>query len=636
MRTRSSIVASALVLLTLAGSTVAPVAPDPAPARRDSPSICTGSIGVPIQVSLETVESALTTGGTVIVNGRIETTADLASIDMEPTARGPVQLLNPGKSPLVPTLDVNGGVNFELPIVLNGTEPSEVTVAVEARNAADGSLWTRNETIAFYNHDGRWYAGAGTILQLQIRAIEDDYNAGRLTEEAAREATTLLLTVPAEVNHAPISRPIRSAEEQALVDALALVPEGVTPPKGLPGVLGSCITISGNVQWRDENNNAHPAFGLNVQIWDEDLVFDEFVDVVATDTNGDYYIEVDGDDGIGAGDRDVYVRIISANSAVSIEPAGIFTSPYQWESGVYDESPCGTMITESVIFVNTDPTPSMNLCEAQTWVAAYVADRLNGGTFLGQIVCEWPGSTTSANYDGSDINLRPGDRWDWDVANHEYGHYVQDVFNTEDNPGGPHNIGDCVSDVHNSKSEGIRLAWGEGWPTYNGTLAQTWYNLASKNIPRVGDINYADSGESNFNYGLDTQDGNGIGEDNEVAVQRILWDWYDGVADGRDNISLSDQFLFNQINPADPTSFSAAWSAIRAGLSDANLLGAAEVLTDHFVGPAINSPAENAIVSPSNNNNLSWTRGAGCSSVYDGDGFTIRFFRASNSAPLLS
>jgi len=51
----------------------------------------------------------------------------------------------------------NGGVNFELPSVLNGTAPSEVTVPVEARNAADGSLWTKHEHAAFYQHAGHWY-----------------------------------------------------------------------------------------------------------------------------------------------------------------------------------------------------------------------------------------------------------------------------------------------------------------------------------------------------------------------------------------------------------------------------------------------------------------------------------------------
>ncbi|HEX7880839.1 MAG TPA: FlgD immunoglobulin-like domain containing protein, partial [Candidatus Eisenbacteria bacterium] len=612
------------------------IAPASAPVRTESSHLCTASIGVPLQVTLAVDPASIVVGGTVMVQGHLESNAQLASIDVEKSATGAARVLDGGKRPLDGSLNSEGQLDFTVPVVLEGTEPSEVTVAIEARDAASGQVYTKNETIAFYNHNGRWYADMGIVLQLRIRAIEDDYNAGRLSEDEARAATRELARVDAEVSDAPVVRPLRTAEEQSLVDRLALAPADVPVSKSPGSVQGTCITIEGHIGWRDENNNLHDAFGLSVQIWDEDTVIDEFVDVTATDTNGNYHIEVNGDDGFLQGDRDIYVRIISANTAVSIETAGLFGSVYENVSGVSDETPCGTTITRSVNFVNTDPTPAMQLCESGTWVASYVADQLNGDSFLGQIVLEWPGTTTSANYDGSDINLRPGDRWDWDVLHHEYGHYVQDVFNTEDNPGGPHNIGDCVSDVHNSKSEGIRLAWGEGWPTYNGTNAQLFYNLASRSIPRVGDANYADSGESNFNYNLDDQDSNGMGEDNEVAVQRILWDWNDGASDSRDAVNLSEVDLFNWINAADPTSFSAAWAAIRPNLSAANLLAAAEVLSDHFVGPRLTAPAENAIVSPSNNNNLSWTRGAGCSSVYDGDGFTVRFFRADNSAPILS
>jgi len=64
------------------------------------------------------------------------------------------------------------------------------------------------------------------------------------------------------------------------------------------------------------------------------------------------------------------------------------------------------------------------------------------------------------------------DRYAYDVQYHEYGHYVMDSFNFENNPGGPHNIGDCIANVHSSKDQGVRLAWGEGWPTYWGTTVQ--------------------------------------------------------------------------------------------------------------------------------------------------------------------
>jgi hypothetical protein len=622
--------------LLLAGLAGAAIHPAGAPERSEPRHACDGAIGVPLTLTLAADPFAISAGGTVTVSGHLEAATPLAAIDVEGSARGTARVLESGKRPLDATLDANGGLDFTVPVAMDGNGPAEVTIAIEARDAASGTLYTRNETIAFYNHAGRWYAGMGTVLQLQLKAIEDDYHAGRLSEEDARLESRKLRHVPVEVSNAPIARPVRTIEEQELVDRLALAPAGVPASKSPGSVQGSCITIQGHIGWRDENNNLHDAFGLSVQIWDEDFGFDEFVDVTATDTNGDYYIEVDGDDGIGAGDRDIYVRIISANSAISVETAGLFGDVYENETGVMDETPCGTTINRSVNFVNTDPTPAMQLCESGTWVAAYVADQFNGNSFLGQIVMEWPGDAGSANYDGGDINLRPGDRWDWDVVHHEYGHYVQDHFNIEDNPGGPHNIGDCVSDVHDSKSEGIRLAWAEGWPTYNGTNAQLFYNLAARSIPRVGDVDYADTGESSFNYGLDTQDSNGIGEDNEIAVQRILWDFNDGASDSRDAINLSEVDLFNWVNGADPTSWSAAWAAIRGNLSATELLAAGEVMTDHFVGPALTAPAENAIVSPSNNNNLSWTRGAGCSSVYDGDGFTVRFFRADNSAPIMS
>src|SRR5205823_3762943 len=80
------------------------------------------------------------------------------------------------------------------------------------------------------------------------------------------------------------------------------------------------------------------------------------------------------------------------------------------------------------------------------------------------------------------------------VQYHEYGHYVMDSFNFENNPGGAHNIGDCIVQVHgNNKSEGNRLAWGEGWPTYWGTTVQRDFGLPGAGIPTVGDATYTDT-----------------------------------------------------------------------------------------------------------------------------------------------
>ncbi len=591
---------------------------------------CAGSISAPLDLELVAADGS--SGQVTAIEARVTPRADVQSIELSMVSDGALLL---GSE----TANVPGpaaGQTSNLPIqIQHVSDRSSVTVTARARSADGTQVWERTESFYTIMKEGRKLSGMGSFLQLEIKDIEDEYHAGRLSEEEARAATKVLVTLPAESNQDPISVPVRTPEEQARVDALALRPADAGAPK-LPSGAGTCITIMGNVQWRDENNNLHPAFGLNAQIWDDDTIIDEFVDVTSTDENGDYYIEVDGDDGILQGDRDIYVKIVSKNSAVRVKAQGLFADAYEWESGVYDEQPCGSMITENVTFTNADPNPSMSLCEAATWVAIYTKDRLNGGSFLSSIDFEWPGDTGSANYNGSRINMRPGDRWDWDVLHHEYGHYIMDEFNFENNPGGPHNIGDCIGDVHNDKSEGVRLAWGEGWPTYNGTLSQIWFNLASKNIPRVGDVIYADTGESNFSYSLETSDNNGVGEDNELAVQRILWDFWDTAADGLDNVSTSDQTLFNAINGADPTTYSGAWAAIRAGLSNAQLLGFGAVNSEHFVGPTLNAPAAGAIVSPSQNGTFTWDRRVGCPSSYLGDSFTLRFFNQATSAPVLT
>jgi hypothetical protein len=310
------------------------------------------------------------------------------------------------------------------------------------------------------------------------------------------------------------------------------------------------------------------------------------------------------------------------------------TGPYERDSGVHDETPCNTTITENFTAANTGTGPSVDVCEAMSWIAVYTA-QLNSGTFLGQMLVEWPTSESTSSFDGGELSILELDRWDWDVMHHEYGHYVMESFNIDDNPGGSHSSANCLSDARSDKSEGIRLAWGEGWPTYFGTVGQEVLGLASLNVPRVGDVRYQDTEDINVNYSLESQ-GTPEGEDNEAAVQRLFWDLHDAASDGRDTVDADQQTLFNIVNAADPDHLSGAWAAIRATLSNTDQLAYGEVAADHGVGPTLVSPTQGTIVSPSSNNSFNWDRAVGCSSNFDGDSFSLRFFRADNAAPILS
>lgn len=624
-------------LLIRAASFALALAVAPAIALGEAPqpsSICPSSISVPISLELTTPEASIVPGATVTLTGTLLPGTELASTELAISSEGSVELLGPAVLTSGPLANGQAWV-FEVPVRYTSSSRGAVFVHALADDGTGGDRFERNEGIYTIFHNGRPVVAMGDYLRAELRAIEQDLNAGVLTDaearaqarEKAKPERLLNITLPPMQNAPP-------PPSGTQVIAPAPLDGGEIALQASPASPTGNITVQGTVTWLDENGNLHPAFGVTVQVRDDELIGSELVAAMATGTDGAYHFVVDNDDGIGAGNRDIFVRFISANSAVSIETEGILHASYESDTGIYDETPDGTLITENFTAANTGTGPCLGLLTGATYVASYTA-HLNSDTFLSHIRFEWPGATGSANYNGSRINMRPGDRWDWDVMFHEYGHYVQDSFNFEDGVGGPHNIGDCIADVHSSKSEGVRMSWSEGWPTYFGTVAQDYFGLSSLNVPRVGDVNYGDTGESNFSYSLDAQDNNGRGEDNELTVQRILWDYYDTNSDGRDNVTTSETTLFNILRGTNTETLSGGIGLIRATLSNQQDLAYGAITTDHLVGSSLNSPAAGAVVSPSNAN-FSWDALVGCPSSYSADSFDLVFYNASTFAKILT
>lgn len=613
------------------------------------------NLGVPIDLSLTVPEELIDAGTVIEIIAQVTARADLDSVSLFLQTEGPMLLLDDAEISL-------GAIwkdeTFEVPIMVRyeaeGRSALMVQLLASAPNSAlvnEDGLYEKNEALYTIFHSGRALAGMGGYLRLGQRAIEEDYLAELITEGEAKAQARALRAAVVEIDQEPRKSRMRTvAQGKAISAGLQPMAEEGEPPAQADSAFessgftknGGTVTVQGTIQWRDENGGIHPSYGMTVQVRDEELVGSVLVTQAATGENGEYYFVVDNDDGIGAGNRDIFVRIRTANSAVSIEDEGIFGAAYEAESNVTDEVPDGTTITWNFTCANTGTGPACALHTGATYVAAYAAI-LNGNSFLSHIVLEWPGDPGSANYDGSDINLRPGDRWDWDVLFHEYGHYVMDVFNFANNPGGPHDLGDCISDEHDSKDEGVRMAWAEGWCTYFGTTGQDILNLSALGVPRVGDIDYADTGESNFSYSLETNsndvgvagDALGLGEDNELAVQRTLWDLYDTNSDSRDAVNTSHQTLFNIFNADDSETLSEAWAAIRGTLSNADDLAYGAVSTDHAIGPEPTIPVAGTLVTPSNPD-FSWTNGVGCNGTYDGDDFDLVFYNANTFVKMMT
>lgn len=599
-------------------------------AERPADATCGGDLDAPLVIEIDSFSALRRPGGFVQVFGTVTPQKDVDGLRLRFESEGAASIFN--KQPYaIGRAPAGVEVTFSL-LARFGPGESAIHVWAETHDPLPENRWSKRTSLYAITHGDRLYTGMGDHQRLYRVAMQDDMATGLKTAEQAREAIKTIERMPFRRDDRPVvRRPFTDQEQRA--NAIVGAPQRAPRDRmSADDHHGSNILVQGNVQWLDENGVSHPLFGAAVDIRDSDTGFDETVTTTITDAAGNYEAVVDNDDGIGAGNRDIYVRVRLANSLVNTRSAGLLGGTYEMESGIHDETPNGTVITENFTTANTGTGPAGSIHTGATWIAVYTREK-NGGSFDGVDVI-WPNGDDGSFYDG-DVQIEQDDRWDWDTVHHEYGHYVMDELDIEDNPGGPHNIGDCIADVRGSKSEGLRLAWGEGWPTFFGTSGQQVLNMASLNVPRVGDTSYQDFEDGSLQYDLEAQDNNGLGEDNEVAVQRLLWDLFDGNNDSRDAISRSDQTMWSAVDGADPETLSGGWGALRSGQSNGNQILMGEIASDHFIGPRLISPAAGTIVSPSNAN-FSWNRNVGCSTTFDGDSFDLVFFDATTFAPLLT
>jgi hypothetical protein len=601
-------------------------------AERSAHATCGADPDAPLDIVIDALSPLRRPGGFVNVFGTVTPRKDIDGLRLRFESEGTASIFN--RTPYaIGRAPAGAPIEFSL-LARFGDGESAIHVWAESDFQQEDFHWSKRETLYAVAHRNRLYTGMGDHQRLRRVAIEDDIAAGLTTAEQAKEQIRAMARIPFRRDHRPFVPRDFSASERRLNSLIGATPRA--PRERGVGVNDhhppDMILVQGNVQWTDENGNTHPAFGVAVDIRDSDFGFDENITTTVTDVAGNYEAIVDNDDGIGAGDRDIYVRIRTANSLVDTQTSGIFGDTYEASSPTHDETPSGATIVENFTTTNTGTGPAMSVFQAGTWIAVYARDR-NGGA-ISSVDVIWPNGDDGSFYDG-DVQIEQADRWDWDTIHHEYGHFVMDLLNIDDNPGGDHNISDCHADVRGDKSEGLRLAWGEGWPTFFGTAGQEVFGMASLNVPRVGDAAYDDLEDGAVSYSMEAQTNGGQGEDNELAVQRLLWDLFDGASDGRDAISRSDQSMWNAVDGADPETLSGGWAALRAGQSDANQILMGEIASDHAIGPRLVSPIEGTTVSPSNAN-FSWNADVGCSTTYDGNSFDLVFFNASTMAPILT
>jgi hypothetical protein len=350
---------------------------------------------------------------------------------------------------------------------------------------------------------------------------------------------------------------------------------------------GPCadVCVEGTARWTDSVGATHPVRRATVQVLDRNVDGDELITTVTTDDAGTFAAVIDGVDADG-GERDVFVRVLAAGPGFRFIRDTVGSRTQFIESPVTNDVAVGSTVTVPFVANNVDDNNTVfSLHNAMVIASEYTATVQQPPLRTVEIV--FPASNTY--FSAGRVHVLKRDRWDWDVMLHEYGHFVAEQTGIEDNPGGSHRGDQNLSDTAGrNKDLGVRLAWGEGWPTYFAVSLLVEMDAASLGIANIGDAKYQDTEDATIVTDLEV--GGVLGEDNEVTVMSTLWDLYDAPGDDLDSIALGDQEVWATLDAANPHTLSAAYAAFVPG-GDASHDDVNCVFTQMNVAPRIDGPA---------------------------------------------
>ncbi len=561
-----AILAAALVAALLS-TLLAPVAAVARPREDAEPTQASGDPGDPISVEFDLGER---------VRGKGATASDLVIDVAEPPSGGRVEV----------TLGTRNAVELgrgrRVSVTLDAASELRVPVPFSMTRGKGGIV----AEIVLLDSGGNVVATDQTSLDVLVQG--DELLLGNAGE------TELRVFAFDQASHEGMSAAERADARLRVLDGeLAQDTAVVEEVQGLAAADGD-LNVSGTVRWTDENGDTHPWRRGDVELWEEDFGFDDRITTVRTDEAGRFSAVIDNDDGIGQGGRDLFVRVRMRGVGFQVETTG--GDVYSLRSTTQDDLPDGAEVEFNLTGGDDADGNAMSVHQAMALAVPY-AHRMNGGAFR-DVDVVWPNGDDGSFYDGQ-VQMEQEDRWDWDTIHHEYGHFVAEQLDIEDNPGGPHNITDNLADVRGNKDEGIRLAWGEGWPTFFAISLQMEEGAAGLGVPRVGDLFYQDLEDTNVDYSMEAQiGGQSGGEDNELSVQRFLWDLYDGGADeDSDDVRLGDDAIWDLVSGAEPVNLSEAYRAITANRARAEVASIGCIASEQRIAPAPITPVNAARMS---------------------------------------
>lgn len=390
----------------------------------------------------------------------------------------------------------------------------------------------------------------------------------------------------------------------------------------------SSFTVTGSATYKDSGGTSHPVRYAKVEVFKSDntllatglTLSDGTYSVSITATSGDtIYVDVNAEI-----TGDLVAQVGDTSTTVYFMRSSNKTVPGSGSTISVGELTSGTVTSGSTTDSTTGRVFSVLDSMLQFATEAYV---LRGSQLLPEVPVLFPvaGSVSFYSPGSVTLNILRADALDWDVLGHEFAHFLGDkgASTTFDNsPGGAHSGGTTIP-AH-GKSDGVRLAWSEGWATYNSIVSQTEpgtnpFGVTLPAIPNAGDSVYNDTEDSTITDNLETIGdgaitGNGQGYASENSIMAVLYDLVDSAQDvssdsgAEDVINTTPQVVWDALNTGNYDDVGKFFNYVvdLLGSDPASLLAVSEVFAMNNVAPELTLPADEDIVSSGVSPTFTW------------------------------
>lgn len=449
---------------------------------------------------------------------------------------------------------------------------------------------------------------------LDDAALAADRAAGRLTEQSYRQRL-------AEVHKAPGS---------------AGAVRAVTSPS--PSAVAT-TRITGTITYRDRNNVSHPVRGATVEFVDimnaiygsarttSTGTFSITATITVTKT---YWVRVSSDVANGWVANNINPRYTAFSASKNVAPGSTWSGVTINLTRDSLEGRAFALLDALYTVSNYYVSIRQPSWQAKLGVIYPSGDNLSYADSNGLIFIRGGDTQCGGTWCSEDA-------FDWDVLGHESGHIVGRAAGMINSPGGPHDVCAHAWSGGRSKTDAVGLAWSEGWATFYGLVALS--SGVPSGMPNAGGTDYDDptgpphNAGINLSYSLESNSSlcSPGGDDSEVSVSRALWDFWDSANDS-ETVSWSLTNMLGRLDPANATTFSAAWQALSSGRTMTELDSAGTILETMAFSPTSVMPMSGTV----GNSPVHFAWAPGGPPAHLNNSFTVTVRRASNLAVLAS